>query len=82
MDTRQVALTAKDGHKVFGTHRQPTSPRAAILLVHGITADRHEWGYYDLVGESLQKSGVASLAIDSGVTVHPNFPQKASCYRE
>ena len=55
MHTKQVALTAKDGHKVFGTHRQATSPRAAILLVHGITADRHEWGYYDLVGDSLQK---------------------------
>jgi len=64
MDTKQVALTAKDGHKVFGTHRQATSPRATILLVHGITADRHEWGYYDLVGDSLQKIGVASLAID------------------
>jgi len=64
MDTEQVALTAKDAHKVFGTHRQATSPRATVLLVHGITADRHEWGHYDLVGDSLQKIGVASLAID------------------
>jgi Serine aminopeptidase, S33 len=64
VNAKQVALTAKDGNKVLGTYRDVGSPKAAVLLVHGITADRHEWGYYDLVGEAFQRISIASLAID------------------
>jgi pimeloyl-ACP methyl ester carboxylesterase len=59
-----VELCAVDGHIVRGTHRAVTNPRATILLVHGITADRREGGYYDRLADRLAGSGVASLAID------------------
>lgn len=71
----EIEVTAADGHVVPATRRTVDAPRAAILLIHGITADRTEWGYYTLLGEALQARNIASLAIDyrghgkSGMTV-------------
>lgn len=59
-----VKCQAADGHVVHGTLTIPQNPAAATLLVHGITADRTEWGYFDLLRDQLAEIGVASLAID------------------
>jgi alpha-beta hydrolase superfamily lysophospholipase len=60
-----VDCRAADGHVVHGTLSAPQSPpAAAALLVHGITADRSEWGYFDLLRNRLSEAGIASLAID------------------
>ncbi|MBK7538025.1 MAG: alpha/beta hydrolase [Myxococcales bacterium] len=35
-----------------------------VLLVHGITADRHEWSFFDFLAAELLGQGFSSLAID------------------
>lgn len=64
MMSDEIEVAAADGHVVRATHRAVDAARAAILLIHGITADRTEWGYYALLGDALQGRGIASLAID------------------
>ncbi|MGN6258709.1 MAG: alpha/beta hydrolase family protein [Solirubrobacterales bacterium] len=59
-----VECRAADGHVVYGTLSVPQNPVAAVLLVHGITADRSEWGYFDVLRDQLAETGIASLAID------------------
>lgn len=64
MKRSDIELTAMDGNKVYGTLIQPKSPDAAVLMVHGITADRHEWGLFDQIVKVLDDKNIASLAID------------------
>lgn len=38
---------------------------STLVLIHGISANRHEWGFYDLVALEALGSKIAVLAIDS-----------------
>lgn len=64
MEKSDIEVVAKDGHVVGGTYRPVDDPVATALFVHGIFADRREWGYYDQLTARLQSSGVATFAID------------------
>ncbi|RFP85433.1 alpha/beta fold hydrolase [Rhodobacteraceae bacterium 63075] len=64
MTSNEVETKSSDGHIVLGSYTAAQEPKAAVLMVHGITADRSEWGYYRTLAESLQKVGISSLAID------------------
>lgn len=59
-----VQAKARDGHIVHGTLWAIEDQRGIALLVHGITADRHEWGFFDFLQEELANVGFSSLAID------------------
>lgn len=59
-----ISLTAPDGHIVTGSLLRAKENRGIALLVHGITADRHEWGFFDFLSEALLAKGVSTLAID------------------
>jgi len=39
---------------------------AGIVMSHGFTGDKREWGYFDLVAEKLNDSGYNVLAFDFG----------------
>lgn len=64
MKTTPVTIQSLDGHTVHGTFNEPDDVIASALLIHGITADRHEWGFFDSLVVELAKKGVATLAID------------------
>lgn len=61
----EVDFSSYDGVRLFGTLELPkTKPSALILLVHGITSDRSEWGIFDLAAELFAREGFASLRFD------------------
>lgn len=64
MKKEEVKIVSADGHVVHGTRCIPENIRASALLVHGITADRHEWGFFDALMQEFGESEVATLAID------------------
>lgn len=64
MNQTEVSLDVMDGNIVYGTLTQPKFPDAAVIMVHGITADRHEWGLFDKIVEKLYENNIATLAID------------------
>ncbi|MGH2620969.1 MAG: alpha/beta hydrolase [Anaerolineales bacterium] len=56
-----------DGFKLVATLLEPMSnshPEAAVVLVHGITADRDEGGFYKDIAEALADQGLRSLRFD------------------
>lgn len=53
-----------DGHVVHGNLRTVENPIGLALLVHGITADRSEWGFFTALSEEFAARGIASVAID------------------
>jgi pimeloyl-ACP methyl ester carboxylesterase len=57
-------VDADDGHVVHGSYMRAEPERGAALLVHGITADRHEWGFFDALSSELCMRGVSTAAID------------------
>jgi len=58
-------FTSYDGLVLEGTYCSPSdSPRGSILLVHGITSNREEWGFFTKLAEILKKVGIASFRID------------------
>ena len=59
-----ISLVAPDGHMVAGSLLRAKENRGFALLVHGITADRHEWGFFDFLSEALLAKGINTLAID------------------
>ena len=59
-----VGLRSMDGTALRGTLRTPPHTRAGVLLVHGITADRDEDGFYAELAERLDGIGAASLRFD------------------
>jgi len=59
-----LSLIAEDGHVVNGSVLHADNPSGYALLVHGITADRHEWGYFDFLSDELRQRGISVLAID------------------
>lgn len=63
----EVNIRSIDGHIVNGTFRsarESGDTGIACLLVHGITADRHEWGFFDYLTDALHELDVATLSID------------------
>ena len=57
-----VSFTGYDGLRLYGAYRQPTDAiRAAMVLVHPITADR---GFYEDEAGFLVQHGVATLRFD------------------
>lgn len=64
MEAKLVTIPSLDGHIVNGTLNVPEDPVASALLVHGITADRHEWGFFDSLVTNFGKKNVTTLAID------------------
>jgi pimeloyl-ACP methyl ester carboxylesterase len=62
--TKKISLTAFDGHVVAGSFSCAKKNQGTALLVHGITADRHEWGFFDYLSEALLSKGINTLAID------------------
>jgi pimeloyl-ACP methyl ester carboxylesterase len=68
-------LAAEGAENVWiqGTHVRPPTPAsyycpddpiASLVLVHGISADRHEWGFFDLLSLEALGRNVAVLALD------------------
>lgn len=58
-------FNSMDGMKIGGTFRVPDSDvKLAAVLIHGITADREEGGFYTSLVEKLDNLKVASLRID------------------
>jgi pimeloyl-ACP methyl ester carboxylesterase len=62
--TQAFSAMARDGHVVHGSLSLPKKQKAAVLLVHGITSDRHEWGFFDALASELNLRGLTSVAID------------------
>lgn len=60
----EISLCTPDGHLVTGSLLRANKEKGFALLVHGITADRHEWGLFDFLSEELHANGISSLAID------------------
>src|ERR1041385_8493070 len=63
----QVTYPSLDGLMLAGTMVEPTviSPESPpVLLVHGITADRHESGFFSAIAAALAERGVPSLRFD------------------
>jgi pimeloyl-ACP methyl ester carboxylesterase len=58
------SVLASDGHVVRGSLSRAESEKGAALLVHGITSDRHEWGFFDALSAELNSRGITSIAID------------------
>lgn len=63
--SKKVAFASRDGLKLHGTFTPATGrTRGAMLMVHGITSDRDEWGIFELFAKELAANGVASLRFD------------------
>lgn len=62
---KKLKFTSRDGLKLHGTLAKPPGKLAgALLMVHGITSDRSEWGIFDMVAQEIAKDGIASLRFD------------------
>ena len=65
LNQKKVKFLSKDGLKLHGTLAIPKGNISGIMLmVHGITSDRSEWGIFDMVAEEMAKEGIASLRFD------------------
>ena len=63
--SKRIGFESRDGLKLRGTLTTPSSGViAALLLVHGISSDRSEWGIFDLVANELAEEGITSLRFD------------------
>jgi len=60
----EISLCAPDRHFVEGSIYRSEQDAGYVLLVHGITADRHEWGFFDYLARELQRYGYTVLSID------------------
>ena len=61
---KEAEFRSADGTALRGTLLSVPSPRLGALLVHGITADRQEDGFYARLAESLAGAGASSLRFD------------------
>ena len=59
-----VEFRSVDGTALRGTLRTAPRPRAGALLVHGITVDRDEGGFYRTLAEKLDGIDATSLRFD------------------
>ena len=63
--SKKVKFESLNSLKLHGTLTTPAADAAGlILMVHGITSDRSEWGIFDMVAEEVAKEGIASLRFD------------------
>lgn len=60
----EIAFQSTDGTKLSGTLRRMPRPRLGVLLVHGITVDRDEDGFYTEFAGRLDALGATSLRFD------------------
>lgn len=61
----EVELLAEDNTRILGTLVEPKRVDAFVLLLHGITVNRNEYGnFYQIVSRELAKAGIGSLRID------------------
>jgi alpha-beta hydrolase superfamily lysophospholipase len=61
MTHTELTWNATDGLKIYGQYWSPTSPKAAMVLVHGM--GEHS-GRFKAYGEFLAEKGIAVLAYD------------------
>jgi len=63
--SKKLKFTSRDSLKLHGTLVVPASEvRGVMLMVHGITSDREEWGIFEHLALEVAKEGVASLRFD------------------
>jgi uncharacterized protein len=63
--SKKLKFSSRDSLKLYGTLTTPASGTEAIMLmVHGITSNRDEWGIFELLADEVAKEGVASLRFD------------------
>lgn len=64
-NSKKLKFVSRDGLKLHGTLTTPSGKvDGAMLMVHGITSDRSEWGIFDLVADEIAQDGIASLRFD------------------
>lgn len=62
---KDIKIVSLDGLRLCGTLEKPKNQcKGSILLVHGLTVDRHEDGFYDLIAEKFLENNYASLRFD------------------
>lgn len=59
----KVKFANEAGRELVGNYWSAESD-AGVVMSHGFTGDKHEWGYFDEVAEALNKSGYNVLAFD------------------
>ncbi|WP_286830229.1 MULTISPECIES: alpha/beta hydrolase [Kordiimonas] len=60
----EISICTPDRHFVEGSVYRCEQNVGFALLVHGITADRHEWGFFDYLARELNEKGYTVLSID------------------
>lgn len=61
----RITLTAPDGVRIPAVEVRPATTRATILLLHGITTQKDEFGeFFVLLAHAFARAGIASLRID------------------
>jgi pimeloyl-ACP methyl ester carboxylesterase len=64
-DFHEIEFKSADGTKLFGTLTEAQKNLTGLaLFVHGITADRDEWGLFERLAFELSKAGILSLRFD------------------
>lgn len=62
---KKVFYQSNDGKKICGIIAKPQKEKGWILLAHGITMDKNEWGnFYVDIAHRLYKNNFASLRFD------------------
>ncbi len=65
MPEERVTIESDDGVILTGIHRTPDgSPKAGIVLAHGITTDKDYGGFYPTLASHLASRGFESLRFD------------------
>lgn len=63
--SKKIGFASRDSLKLHGTLTSPAgSAEGLMLMVHGITSDRSEWGIFDMLADEVAKEGIASLRFD------------------
>lgn len=63
--SRKVKFASRDSLKLHGTLTLPANGVSGLMLmVHGITSDRAEWGIFDMLAKEVAEEGIASLRFD------------------
>lgn len=61
----KVKFESRDKLKLHGTLTSPSKKvRGIMLLVHGITSDREEWGIFERLAQVVAADGIACLRFD------------------
>jgi uncharacterized protein len=63
--SENIKFASRDALKLHGTLSLPSGAlTGTMLMVHGITSDRSEWGIFDLIAKEVAADGIASLRFD------------------